>query len=117
MMRPHSPPRATWRRANSAIRSAAARASTPSTWSTVSALTGACARPNRSVAAGTKVSAIHPDALFTRICTGPNWASAASNRAGTLAASDRSASTAAARPPAALIDSATKSARAIRVAR
>ena len=116
-MRPQSPPRATWRRANSAISSAAARASTPKTWSIVCALTGVWARPKRSVAAGTKVSATQPEALFTRMCTGPSSASAASKRAGTLAASDRSASIAAARPPAARMDSATKSARAIRVAR
>ncbi len=63
------------------------------------------------------MSATHPDALFTRICTGPNADSAASNRTGTLDASDRSTSIATALPPAALMDSATKSARAVRVAR
>ena len=117
MMRPQSPPRATWRRANSAIRRAAARASMPNTRSIDCALTGAWASPKRFVAAGTNVSPTQPEALLTRMATGPSSASAASNRAGTLEASDRSASIAAARPPAARMDSATLSARAIRVAR
>ena len=50
----------------------------------VAACTGVWARPKRSVAAGTKVSATQPDALLTRICTGPSSASAASKRAGMI---------------------------------
>ena len=71
----------------------------------------------RSVGRGTNVSATQPDALFTRICTGPSSDSAASKSMGTAAASVRSASKARARPPAAAMDPTTKSARAIRVAR
>ena len=109
--------RPTWRRANSAMSSAAARASTANTWSRVRGLSGDWACPNRSVAAGTKVSAIHPDALLTRICTGPSSASAASNSRGTA---PRRTGPPRPRPlghPTARIDSTTKSARAIRVAR
>ena len=83
MMRPHWSWRPTWRRAYSAMSRAAARASTANTWSIVRAVGSDWARPNRSVAAGANESAIHPDALLTRICTGPSSPSAASNSRGT----------------------------------
>ena len=118
MMRPHSPPRATWRRANSAIRSAAARASTPSTWSIDPALHGGL-RQAEAVRGGGDERVADPargvvDQNGHRSQLGLRSIEAGP---GTLDASDRSASTAAARPPPARMDSATLSARAMRVAR
>ena len=69
------------RRANSAISRPAAIASTPNCCSQVPGLIACTVRSNASVWAVWKVSATHPDALFTRMSTGPRYSSAASNNA------------------------------------
>ncbi len=110
MMRPHEAFRATWRSASSAISNAAAWTSTANCRSIVSLETGRRLRPKRSDAAGLKVSASHPLALLTRISTGPNACSAWSNSMAIEAGSAKSASTASARPPAAVIAPVTAAA-------
>jgi len=107
MIRPHVPPRAMCRRENSAISRAAAIASTLNCCSQVPGFMAWTVRPNPSVWAGWKLSATHPDALFTKMSTGPSCSSAVSNSAAAVAGSDRLASMASARPPPARIRSAT----------
>ena len=99
MIRPQSAPRAMWRRANSAIISAGAIASTENCWVQPAAVTGFSDRPRRSVSAAANESASQPVALLTRMSTGPRCCSARSNRSAAVAGSDRSASIAMARPP------------------
>ncbi len=103
MIRPQSAPRAIWRRANSLIIRAAPIASTPNCRAQVCAVTGASDRPRRSVPAAAKVSASQPEALLTRMSTGPSCSSAVSNSTAGAAGSDRSAATASARPPSSRI--------------
>ena len=117
MIRPQVPPRAICRRANSAISRPAAIASTPNCCSQVPGLIACTVRPNASVWAGWKVSATHPDALFTRMSTGPKCSSAASNSAAAVAGSARLASMASARPPPARIWSATGAPSRVRPSR
>jgi hypothetical protein len=81
MIRPQAAPRAMCRRADSAIISAAAIASTLNCCRQVSAVTRGSDRPSRSVPADAKVSASHPLALYTRMSTGPRCSTAAPNRA------------------------------------
>src|ERR1039457_807625 len=102
MMRPQRAPRATCRRANSAISRAGARASTANCRSWLAASTGRSARPNRSWVPGRKVLASQLLALLTRISTGPRAASARSKTRAGAAGSARSASLNSAAPPAAL---------------
>ena len=82
-MRPQAAPRAMWRRANSAMSSAAARLFTWKQCSWVSAVTGVSRRPKPSVAWGRNVSPNQASALLIRISTGPSAASARSNSSGT----------------------------------
>ena len=99
MIRPQVAWRVMWRRANSLIIRAAPIASTVNCRVQVWAVTGWRDLPRRSAEAAAKVSASHPVALLTRMSTGPNCSSAVSNSRAGAAGSDRSASTAAARPP------------------
>ena len=80
MMRPHVASRSTWRRANSAMSNALARASTPRLRSMVPAVTGTIVRPKRSTEDGLNVSCTQPVALFTRMSTGPSCSTARSKR-------------------------------------
>ena len=79
MIRPLVACRAMWCRANSPIIRAAPIASTMNYRVQVAAVTGWSDRPSRSAVAAAKVSASHPVALLTRMSTGPNCSSAASN--------------------------------------
>ncbi len=94
MILPHMPPRAICRLENSAIKSAAACASTAKTLSIVPFETGCTDRPNRSVETALKVSATYPLALLMRMSTGPNRFSAVSNNIVGVSSSARSASSA-----------------------
>ena len=117
MMRPQSAPRAMCRRANSAIISAGAIASTENCRVQVAAVTGSSDRPSRSACAAANESASQPVALLTRMSTGPSCCSARSKSIAGVAGSDRSASIAMARPPAEMIDPRTEPALLVRLSR